>query len=314
MSSSSNRSSSDSMKNRVHTRLNLPQPQFQGRASATAKDESSVVKDPPAAASVAATDGDAISPFLEQGVRRETSDFDFDTLLKGVSTRKDDSPERSRPSFLPGAPQDTPVAASVPGPPARRRIPVVALLALGVAAVLIMGFLALAGRNSGNGNTAVERQRSASVTADSSSTQARKPGQPDPALTPGHRQDTVRAGGAIPQSVREQVFQSYGIDLADKKHVLVRLIPVSLGGTEEPANLFPTTPWFLELKTRLDKQLAEKVSRGEMGVEQAVGELKADWIAAAHRHHVRNYGHNDKDAARQTESKLNWYRNSKDGK
>lgn len=273
------------------------------------------------------TDADV---FLEQRVRRETRDFAFDSLLNGVSTKGDSSSSTAsggtaavaaRPSILPGAPQDTAAAGTATSAAAaaaaatRLLLPVSARLALGVAAVLLGGCLALPGRGGAAHSSDSKGQPVSAVAAAAAlpalaSTAApdgaRKPGQPDPALTPGHRQEAARAEGAISPDVRAQVLRSYKIDPADKKHVLARLIPAPLGGTEEPANLFPVTPWFLDLKTRLDKQLAEKVGRGELTVAQAVSELRTDWIAAAHRHEVRNYGHADREAARQTESKLNW--------
>jgi hypothetical protein len=73
-----------------------------------------------------------------------------------------------------------------------------------------------------------------------------------------------------------------------------------------PANIFPTTPWFADLKRRLDRQLTQKVVNGEVALSRAQEELKTNWIAAAHRHYVRNYGSDNLDEARKIENRLNW--------
>jgi hypothetical protein len=154
--------------------------------------------------------------------------------------------------------------------------------------------------------------------ASSSSEPAFKPGKPDPAKTPGHATSLVfrpevagllgNAAPAVPEGVRREVFAAYGIPEGETKYVPCRLIPPSLNGDDSPANVFPVTPWFWNLKARLDKELTTKVAAGAMTVEQAQKELMTDWIAAAHRHYVRNYGENDGDKAKKTEENLRWSR------
>jgi hypothetical protein len=190
---------------------------------------------------------------------------------------------------------------------ARRGLPVAVWVGLALALAIPVGFFL---GNSMNGQRAVATTTPPASPAlePSGATMTRKPGRPDPRLTPGHRLAHARTEVKVSEATRLQVLQAYGIDPAGEgaKLVMVRLIPATLGGTEEPANLFPTTPWFVDLKLRLDRYLAGEVRQGRMTVEEAEKVLTDDWVAALHRYHLRNYGHTDADAARQTEQKLAW--------
>jgi hypothetical protein len=134
----------------------------------------------------------------------------------------------------------------------------------------------------------------------------RSPGLPDPTLTPGERVSTPQASDPIPEATAKQVLAAYKVSDDPKRNVLCRLIPASLGGTSNPKNLFPTTPWFADLKARLDKYLTGQVKAGKMTAEQAEKELKNNWIQAVHTYNIRNYGVNDAAKAKETEDKLRW--------
>src|SRR5207302_8171339 len=68
-------------------------------------------------------------------------------------------------------------------------------------------------------------------------------GLPFPALTPGERTSSVRQPGPITEQLRQKVISSYGITPESaQSYVMVRPIPPQLGGTDNPANLSPTTP------------------------------------------------------------------------
>jgi hypothetical protein len=140
---------------------------------------------------------------------------------------------------------------------------------------------------------------------------------PDPGLTPGqtvpgnalppNAEALAAAPAPINAEVRAAVLQTYHIPDADaERQVLTYLIPPSLNGADSAANVFPVTPWFADLKRRLDRQLTQKVIRGEVTLAAAQAELKSNWVAAAHRHYVRNYGENDAAEARKKENQLNW--------
>ena len=131
-------------------------------------------------------------------------------------------------------------------------------------------------------------------------------GLPRADLTPGERSPRPSIGVSVPETVRRQVFTSYGIDPEDTRHVAVRLIPAAFGGTNGAKNVFPVTPWFAGLKARLDAYLIGEVRAGKMTPAQAEAELTSDWIKSCHRHYIRNYGELDADKARKTEDQLRW--------
>jgi hypothetical protein len=133
-------------------------------------------------------------------------------------------------------------------------------------------------------------------------------GLPDPALTPGERGAATIAVMHIPDEERRQIFASYGVDPHDTRYVLCQLIPGKLQGTISPKNLFPTTPWFQDLKSRLDSRLVELVQSNQITVERAETELQTNWVQAMHAHYVRNYGEKDAKRAREKEETLHWGR------
>jgi hypothetical protein len=133
-----------------------------------------------------------------------------------------------------------------------------------------------------------------------------KAGLPDPSLTPGERTATPQANSSIPETTAAQVLAAYDVSNDPKRTVVCRLIPASLGGTANAKNLFPVTPWFAGLKTRLDKYLTDQVKAGKITVQQAEKELKSNWIQAVHAHNIRNYGANDAAKAREMDDKLRW--------
>ena len=131
-------------------------------------------------------------------------------------------------------------------------------------------------------------------------------GLPDPALTPGEAGAPVREATDIPVEARDQVLADYGVPAGDPGYVVCRLIPTTLGGSDNPRNLFATTPWFGKLKARLDKRLTELVRSREITAEHARRELQTNWIKAVHGYYVRNYGHLDEQKAKQAEDTLPW--------
>lgn len=283
----------------------------------------------------AAAAADAPDPSIETRLRKGSSkDFAFDSLLDGVSTLNRQSADRRGPSEtvqLPGmaASDDSLLSApefrhSVPPPQTPHQTPLspetgkknppVPLLAGIGALVALLAIAALVViLQQGTKQQPVAKSASgaaASTAATAATATKRTPGHPDPALTPGERIGVVgradRTPRPIPSEVRSAVLKAYGITAEDKRQVLCRLIPTSLGGTDSPKNLFPTTPWFSDLKTRLDRRLTQLVAEGKMSVEEAEKELTTDWIASSHRHYVRNYGENDSQAARKVEDTNKW--------
>lgn len=230
-----------------------------------------------------------------------------------------DSPPGESPAFRPVVPGPLPPAPppmaspmASPSPRSGRSVPVAAWIGLALALAIPVGFFI---GNSINGQravattppTPVARETTGNTTVETGA-MLRKPGMPDPRLTPGDRLPQARAEVKVSEATRLQVLQAYGIDPSGEgqKMVMVRLIPAALGGTEEPANLFPTTPWFVDLKVRLDRYLTGEVKKGKMTVEEAEKILTTNWVAALHRYNIRNYGYTDPNTAKKTEEKLAW--------
>jgi hypothetical protein len=128
-------------------------------------------------------------------------------------------------------------------------------------------------------------------------------GLPDAKLTPG---ELGPNSGSVTPEAQLTVLRAYGVSPADRRFVLCTLIPKSLGGSNSPSNLFPATPWFANLKTRLDRALTERVRAGRITADQAIAELRGNWVKAAHSNYVRNYGQRDPDKAKSAEDRLNW--------
>jgi hypothetical protein len=131
-------------------------------------------------------------------------------------------------------------------------------------------------------------------------------GLPDSALTPGERSAKPNKRVSINPAVAKKVLESYRIAPGDPRSEVCRLIPPELGGTNNPANLFVTTPWFAGLKARLDEKLVQLVASKRITPEQAEADLKTNWVKASHKYYVRNYGEGDAATAKKKEDSLRW--------
>ena len=115
------------------------------------------------------------------------------------------------------------------------------------------------------------------------------PGLADPALTkdvicaPGFTTYTVRY---VPSARTKAIYKLYGMlpDMGDCPCVLDHLIPLQLGGSNKPHNLWPqsriTKPWNSVLKDKLEKRLRTEVCAGKTDLSSARQEIAADWIKA----------------------------------
>jgi hypothetical protein len=124
--------------------------------------------------------------------------------------------------------------------------------------------------------------------------QDRPPYMPDPKLTPGHtmavtKDDLCREGQTsiddkVSIKVKSQVFDLYGIrpDTPGSYNV-DRLVPASLGGSNEIGNLWPqplSGEWSYLQKNRLERRLRRMVCGGEMELKRAQEEIARDWVSA----------------------------------
>lgn len=130
---------------------------------------------------------------------------------------------------------------------------------------------------------------------------------PDPGLTPGAAR-SVSLGEIcamaheeveldVPDSLRSQVFQEYGVANARaSEYEIDYLIAPGLGGTEDIHNLWPEPYklkiWNAHVKDELEEHLHQLVCAGKLDLPTAQKEISTDWIAA-----YKKYFHNDKPVA-----------------
>jgi hypothetical protein len=127
---------------------------------------------------------------------------------------------------------------------------------------------------------------------------------PDPTLTPGAtrpvtisdvcsmpHEDVVRA---VPTSVRQEVFQEYGIANAHANNYEIDyLITPGLGGADDIHNLWPesytSSAWNAHTKDALEEHLHQMVCAGMLDLPAAQRAIATDWVAA-----YKKYFHTDR--------------------
>lgn len=125
--------------------------------------------------------------------------------------------------------------------------------------------------------------------------QAPDPIRPDPSLTPGATvvvaRDVLCTPGYsrgvryVPSDIHREVFREYGlIGVRTRDYEVDHLIPLSLGGSNDFANLWPesrrTRPWNAGAKDALEAKLHELVCFGGLDLVVAQDAIRTDWIAA----------------------------------
>jgi hypothetical protein len=122
---------------------------------------------------------------------------------------------------------------------------------------------------------------------------------PDPARTPGAVREGLSARAVcsagpeaenVPVSHARAmaVFKRYDIHRPEpRKFEVDYLIPPDLGGSDDPANLWPqpyaSGVWNSRVKDALEDRLRAMVCSGEMDLATAQAELSRDWIGAYKR-------------------------------
>jgi hypothetical protein len=119
--------------------------------------------------------------------------------------------------------------------------------------------------------------------------------EPDHSLTPGAtRRVTIsdvcsmtheEVVAEVPTSLRQKVFQEYGIVNANAgDYEIDYLIAPGLGGVEAISNLWPepytSRTWNAHVKDALEERLHEMVCAGQLDLSTAQRDIAADWIAA----------------------------------
>lgn len=124
------------------------------------------------------------------------------------------------------------------------------------------------------------------------------PIRPDPRLTPGAVLTTDLAVICQPgysntirrasERLKAEVYREYGLDPRKGHYEIDHLIPLSLGGSDAQANLWPeswdTQPWNAVRKGLLEVYLRAQTCAGRVPIDQAQREIAADWVSAYKRY------------------------------
>jgi hypothetical protein len=120
---------------------------------------------------------------------------------------------------------------------------------------------------------------------------------PDPECTPGAVLSTqasevcdaafASSVGDAPQNLREEVYADYGLNSgASSSYPIDQLIPASLGGSNDIANLWPSplspAPGFNE-KAEAAVWLRQQVCSGNVSLQEAQRQMAADWTTVYNR-------------------------------
>ncbi len=117
---------------------------------------------------------------------------------------------------------------------------------------------------------------------------------PNPQMTPGDTLDVTKADICVPgysskvrdvpQSVKNQVYQEYGITSHKPgQYEVDHLISLELGGSNSIRNLWPESysgQWNAHVKDKLENKLHQLVCNGSLDLKTAQHEIATDWVAA----------------------------------
>ena len=116
---------------------------------------------------------------------------------------------------------------------------------------------------------------------------------PNPNLTPGHTATVTRdnlcgseyksADRNISITLKRQTFDRYGLRSEAVGYNVDHLIPVHLGGSNSPKNLWPQSlsgEWNYHMKNRLERRLHKMVCTQTLALETAQQEIARDWVSA----------------------------------
>jgi hypothetical protein len=117
---------------------------------------------------------------------------------------------------------------------------------------------------------------------------------PNPQMTPGDTLDVTTADICVPgysskvrdvpTSVKNQVYQEYGITSHKPgAYEVDHLISLELGGSNSVKNLWPesyTGNWNAHIKDKLENKLHQDVCANQVDLKTAQHAIATDWIAA----------------------------------
>jgi len=98
--------------------------------------------------------------------------------------------------------------------------------------------------------------------------------------------------GSMNHSRRDEILTLYGLPPGEHPdYEIDHLIPLCLGGSDDPSNLWPQPrrsiepKWNAEAKDRLERRMCDLVCTGQLEIGAAQEVIAKDWIAAYHKYY-----------------------------
>jgi hypothetical protein len=98
--------------------------------------------------------------------------------------------------------------------------------------------------------------------------------------------------GSMRHARRDEILTRYGLPPGEHPdYEIDHLIPLCLGGSDDPSNLWPEPrrsiepKWNAEAKDRLERRMCDLVCSGQLEIGAAQEAIAKDWIAAYHKYY-----------------------------
>ena len=98
--------------------------------------------------------------------------------------------------------------------------------------------------------------------------------------------------GSMSHARRDEILTEYGLPRGDHPDFEIdHLIPLCLGGSDDPSNLWPEPrrsiepKWNAEAKDRLERRMCDMVCTGQLDIGTAQEAFAKDWIAAYQKYY-----------------------------
>jgi hypothetical protein len=98
--------------------------------------------------------------------------------------------------------------------------------------------------------------------------------------------------GSMTHARRDEILTRYGLPPGTHPdYEIDHLIPLCLGGSDDPSNLWPEPrrtiepKWNAEAKDRLERFICDMVCSGQLDIATAQEAIANDWIAAYHKYY-----------------------------
>jgi hypothetical protein len=98
--------------------------------------------------------------------------------------------------------------------------------------------------------------------------------------------------GSMTHALRDQILRRYGLPPGTHTdYEIDHLIPLCLGGSDDPSNLWPQPrrtiepKWNAEAKDRLERFVCDMVCGGQLDIAIAQEAIAKDWIAAYQKYY-----------------------------